>query len=291
MTKQNPIGVISDEVSQDLDTVIQFAKDFSLDGVEIRSIGGKAFKDLTTADAREIGAKLRDAGLTIAGAATPVFKCELEDKAAIAEHIDMFKRSLDHARLWDCKIARVFTFLRKDPVTKSEHLERAAEHFHSLLDAANGSGVTIGVENETSTLVCTGPEMASIFGLLPDPRIGGVWDPCNILFLAGHEGDPVEEFDRVAKRVSHVHIKDARRENGKPAAHCVEVGTGDVNFESQFRKLRQIDYRGWITLETHWRIQALGEDQTHLPAGYAFSANAEEPSRICMKRMKSFLSA
>lgn len=289
MTHPNPIGIISDEVSQDLEDVIRFAKEFSLDGIELRSVEGKAFKDLTEADVGAVGRRLSDSGLAVAGVATPVFKCELEDSAEIGRHRDLFKRSLEHARRLNCKIVRVFAFLRKGPSTSRDHLKQAAEHFHVLLEAVDGDDLTIGVENEATTLACTGEEMAVFLDELPDPRIGVVWDPCNILFLPGRGQPAREDYSLLADRVRHVHVKDARRENGRATEHCVELGTGDLDFASQFQQLKERDYRGWITLETHWRMQPLTAEQAHLPAGHAFSANAEEPSRICMKQLLALL--
>lgn len=283
------LGIISDEVSQDYDRVVAFAREFQLDGIEIRSVEGKAFKDLTPADADLIGRKTKDAGLRIAGAATPTFKCALEDKSAIEDHIEGFRRALDMALAWECPVIRVFTFLRREEPTREDDLKKAAEHLHRLVEIRGDAPVTIGVENEATTLVCTGQETRKIMGLLPLERVGVVWDPCNILFIPGTSQPGVEDFAEVEERIIHFHVKDANRENGKAATHCVEVGKGDVDYSSQFRRLHERGYNGWITLETHWRMQPLTAEQAHLPAGYAFSANAEEPSRICMKNLKAML--
>ena len=46
--------VISDEISQDLPDLVRFAKEFALPGYELRSMFGRAFKDLTPADIAEV---------------------------------------------------------------------------------------------------------------------------------------------------------------------------------------------------------------------------------------------
>ena len=103
-----------------------------------------------------------------------------------------------------------------------------------------------------------------------------VWDPCNVLYL-DEAADPVhEEYPKIAGRVAHVHVKDARREGTRAAQECVELGTGEIDFPGQFRALRERGYAGWVTLETHWRgARALDPESQHLPAGHAFSAGAE----------------
>ena len=59
--------VISDEVSQDLPDLVRFAKEFNLPGYELRSMFGRAFKDLTPADIKEIGKVARGEGWRIFG--------------------------------------------------------------------------------------------------------------------------------------------------------------------------------------------------------------------------------
>ena len=286
------LAILSDEVSQDLDAVLSFAREFALDGIELRSLAGKAFKDLSPAEIAEIALRCRDAGIAVAGCATPVFKCDLDAPADIAAHVDLFRRSLDAAHALGCDLVRVFTFLRRSHPATSDDLARAASHFPILLDLVRGSGVRIGVENEASCIVGTGAETREFLSHLSrDPQLGVVWDPCNVLYLDG-TNDPVrEDFPLVADRTIHVHVKDARRDGATAAKKCVEFGTGGIDFTAQFAALRAGGYRGWITLETHWRAVALDDAIQHLPAGYAFSAGAEDASRICMAHLQRFIDA
>jgi sugar phosphate isomerase/epimerase len=188
-------------------------------------------------------------------------------------------------------MVRVFTFLRRGHPTANSDLERAASHFHALLDAAKGSGICIGVENEASCLVGSGAETKEFLRHLPDtPQLGVVWDPCNVLYLDG-TNDPVhDDYPLIAKRVRHVHLKDASRINGK-AQRCLELGTGDIDFPAQLAALKSAGYRDWIALETHWRSVPLDDEIQHLPAGYAFSAHAEPASRICMAHLQRWIAA
>jgi len=287
-----PLAVISDEVSQDLQRVIAFAKEFQLEGIEVRSLFGRAFKDLTPADVRDIGSRLKEAGLKIAGCASPVFKCDIFQPAEVAKHVDLFKRSVEWAVAWKCDLVRVFAFFRKNTPSSGDDLKRAADHFPKLLDAIKGTEVRIGLENESITMAGSGAELVDFFRLVDSPRLGVVWDPCNVVFLPGSgKSDPVaNDYPMVADRVLHVHVKDAQRQDGKPPEHCVEVGKGEVNFPVQFAELKKRNYNGWVSLETHWRTIALSAETQHLPGGQVFSADAEPASRICMLNLKKMLS-
>jgi len=101
MTFPNSYSIISDEVSQDLPVVRAFVREFKLPGIELRSLNGRAFKDLTNDDVAAVSAMARDEGWKIIGCSTPVFKCEIDDPKGIQEHREIFKRSLDVARKLD----------------------------------------------------------------------------------------------------------------------------------------------------------------------------------------------
>ena len=291
MSHTFPLAIISDEVSQDLQRVIAFAREFKLDGIEVRSLLGRAFKDLTKADVREIGSGLNEAGLKIAGCASPVFKCDILQPAEVAKHMDLFKRSVESAVAWNCDLVRVFTFHRKNTPSTSDDLKRAAEHFPKLLDAIKGTNVRIGVENEYTTMVGNGQELVDFFKLVDSPHMGVVWDPCNVVFMPGKSDPIANDYPMVADRVIHVHVKDAKWQDGKPPEHCAELGKGAVNFPGLFSQLQQRKYSSWVSLETHWRSAALSAETQHLPAGHGFSANAEPASRVCMATLKKLLCA
>jgi L-ribulose-5-phosphate 3-epimerase len=270
--------VISDEVSQDLAQVIAFVRRRGLAGVELRSMFGRSFRELTTDDVRQIKAQVVDAGLAVFGCATPVFKCGLEDTTAHREHRELFRRSVDVAVTLGCPLLRVFTFLRKASPATNDDMIRIAEHLTSLLDLLP-KGLRLGVENEASCLVGTGAESIALLSQLPDPRFGLIWDPCNVLYIPEYPGPATEGFERLAARIVHIHAKDAARTSTGAEARC--MGDGDVGWARHFQALREAGYRGLVSLETHWRRQALDRNTLHLPGGYAFSFGGEEASERC----------
>ena len=69
----------------------------------------------------------------------------------------------------------------------------------------------------------------------------------------------------------HVHIKDAKLDaDGNP--QCVCIGTGAVDYPRLLRALLRDGYQGWLSLETHYRKNAvISEALMHQPGGAAFS--------------------
>jgi sugar phosphate isomerase/epimerase len=286
------ITIISDEVSQGLPAISAFVREFRLGGIELRSLNGRAFKDLTRADLAEVSAASRAEGWRVFGCATPVFKCDLDDTAAIATHRDIFKRSLDTARELNCDLLRVFTFLRTPNPADPAKQARVVEHLRGLLDLAAGSGIRLGVENEHSCLVATADETLAVLAPLPADRAGAIWDPCNVLYVPGATAPTPADLVRLAPRLFHLHVKDALQRAEARSIHIavgMPVGLGKVGWRAHLQALQSTGYRGLLSLETHWRLQKIDETLLHLPAGHAFSHGGDVASRTCLHNLKAIL--
>lgn len=284
--------IISDEVSQDLPDIVRFVKEFELPGIELRSMFGRAFKDLTPADVAEIKRVASNEGWKIIGCASPVFKCDIDDTAAIAAHVDQFKRSLAVAHELGAGIVRVFTFLRRSAAETQRLLPRIAQHLEELRTAAAGSKVTIGIENEASCMIGTAAESAAICRALPNPQFGIVWDPCNVLYVPDVRIEATADFAALAGRIAHIHVKDARSVAPQPGHHpavASPVGLGDVGWRRHLAQIAQSGYQGMFSLETHWRVVQIAEADLHLPAGYGFSRGGEVASRVCLHNLRELL--
>jgi sugar phosphate isomerase/epimerase len=279
-------SIVSDEVSQDPAVVARFVRDFGLSGFELRSMFGRAFRDLSVRDVAEIRALASGEGWSIHGCATPVFKCGLDDASAVRENIEVFRRSLEIARELRCGLVRVFTFLRRPGGLSGGVLERVSSHLSALADLAGAAGARLGLENESSCTIGSGAELLRLAGKLHHPAAGWIWDPCNVISVPGESGPPTAGFSSLASRVLHIHVKDAiRTPHSDAPARPTPVGEGDVGWKRHLADIRGSGYTGLLSLETHWRKREMGRELLHLPAGEAFSAGGDEASRICMRRL------
>ncbi len=288
------ITIISDEVSQDLPVISAFIREFRLPGIELRSLNGRAFKDLTRADVAAVSTASRAEGWRVVGCATPVFKCDLDDTAAIAAHRDIFQRSLEVAHELNADLLRVFTFLRTPNPAEPAKQARVIAHLSGLVALAAGSGIRLGVENEHSCLAATADETLALLAPLPADRVGAIWDPCNVLYVPGAAPATPADLVRLAPRLFHLHVKDAIRHTTHPSgsAHIAAgtpVGVGEVDWRAHLHALAATGYGGLLSLETHWRLEKIDEKLLHLPAGHAFSHGGEVASRTCLHNLKSLL--
>jgi len=279
-------SIVSDEVSQDPAVVARFVRDFGLSGFELRSMFGRAFKDLTARDIAEVRTLAGGEGWRIHGCDTPVFKCAMDDAAAVRAHLEIFRRSLDVATELQCDLVRVFTFLRRPEALSNSAVESIAFHLTALADLAAAAGIRLGIENESSCLIGSGAELLRLGESLAHPATGWIWDPCNVLYVPGENGPATAGFSALVGRIFHIHVKDSARTPGAAApARAVPFGEGDVGWKRHLSEIGHSGYTGLLSLETHWRQTALDEKLLHLPAGDAFSAGGEEASRICLRRL------
>jgi sugar phosphate isomerase/epimerase len=277
---------ISDEVSQDPVAVAAFARRHGFSGVELRSMFGRSFRDLTRADVAEISRILQAHGLRVFGCATPVFKCPLGDTVQTAEHGEIFRRSVEVAVALNAPLLRVFTFLRGARPTDDSELARAASGINGLLEFLP-TGMRIGVENEASCLMATGAETERFLQNGADDRLTIVWDPCNVLYVPGYNGAATEAFPRIAPRVSHIHVKDAARTASGLEAR--KLGDGDTGWPAHLAEIARSGYRGLLSLETHWRVKTLEASALHLPGGFGFSEGGEAASEACVVALREML--
>jgi sugar phosphate isomerase/epimerase len=279
-------AVFTDEVSQDLSRVIAVCQRFGLDGVELRSVWGhKTPQDIPPADIERMKQLLADADLEVCSIASPFFKCDIDSPTEIAHHHDILRRCGALAHAFGIRLVRGFTFWRKgryDP-------RRLLDLYQPVLTLCEEHDILLGIENEASTFIGTGHRLADFLHQLNSPRVGAIWDACNVLYDTDDEEVPYPDgYEALKSRIVHVHIKDTQPD-ARGQQECCPIGEGQVDYVGQYRALFADDYQGWTSLETHWRTVALTKDQVDKPGGADYSTGAEESSTLCLQNIQKII--
>jgi len=278
------LGVISDEVSQDFQTVVDVATEFNLDSIEVRSVWDKPPQDLTEKDVEEMKRILEPTDLIVIGVASPFYKCDFDNPEERKEHLDILRRCVKLAQAFDAKIIRSFAFW---------HTGRTEEIWDDILKAydepkkiAEGEDIIIGMENESSTSLATAKLTRKFINDVDSPNIKSIWDPANEVYAEGGEKPYPDAYNRLKDVMIHGHIKDSKTDPETGEIGSVPVGEGIVGWQEQLQGYLDDGYEGHLCLETHWRpTAALSEDLLNRPGGAAFSEAGEEASRICLKNL------
>ena len=89
------LAVISDEISQDFQTVVNVASEYKLNGVEIRSVWDKPPQALTDDDMSKMKDILDETGIIVIGIASPFFKCNIDNEQERRDHLEILKKCIN----------------------------------------------------------------------------------------------------------------------------------------------------------------------------------------------------
>jgi len=283
------LSVISDEISQDFERVLQVAQDYDVPQVEPRSVWDNPPQDIPDADVAKMQKLLEQYGMSVCCIASPFLKCDLGDEEQYQEHLGILRRCIELAHTFNCKIIRGFTFWRTGP--PQDVWQQLLDAYEEPIKICEQEDVYIGIENESSTHIGSAGEAEQLYKAMASPRVRAIWDPANEVFAEGGELPYPTAFERMKPFLIHVHIKDAVKADTPEKGRCVPVGDGGyIDYPGQFQALIDMGYEGACSLETHWRPdEELDSDLLNQPGGAAFSATGEPASRICFENIKRIL--
>lgn len=161
-----------------------------------------------------------------------------------AARLQEMKEISDFARLLGCEvIALHLGFVPHD--TTSASYQEVIEVTRQLCDHATRNDQAVHLE--------TGQETADgLLAFLTNVQRNNLFinfDPANMILYG--TGEPIEALKKVGKYVRSVHCKDAlwSDQPGVTWGREVALGEGQVNFEAYLTALRDIGYRGPLTIE------------------------------------------
>lgn len=242
------LSVITDEISEDLDTALGVCAELGIQTVELRRVDGAFVVAHDAASLGRIRAALAAGGFDCAVVDTPFLKTA----APLAEW-DVLERGFEVAATLGARTVRVFSGLRDGDVDAARAW--AAEILAEAVDRARRAGMGIALEIEHVCTVATGAEARRLLDLLPGDGLPLVWDPGNEARFTGATPDPAG-YAAVRDRIAHVHVKDVGTDGA-----WTRVGAGLVDWGLELRRLAADGYDGLLALETHYAL-----DEGGLPA-------------------------
>ena len=271
------IYAFADEASARIDLQIEALRRNGLQGLEIRNVDGENVSAISRTKAREVRAKLEDAGLITWSIGSPLGKIDIE-KDDFEAHLDALRHTLEVAEILGAKNIRMFSFFipaGKDPAGyRNEVLDR----LHRMVEVSAGSGIALCHENEKGIY---GDNAARCLEVLTEvPELHGVFDPANFVQCGQ---DTLEAWALLKDRIHYMHIKDALFADssvvpaGKGDGHVKEVldaflarGGADLTVEPHLAV-----FDGLKGLERKGDRSIVGGGQ------YVFSSNDEAFDAAC----------
>ena len=276
------LGVITDEVTQDIFEAAAFCKKHGLECMEVRSINNRSPFDYTDEDVEQIIAAAKQYDLEVTAISSPTFKCEYNDEEAIKANVAGFEKCAIIANKIGAKYIRGFDFWNKDvPV------EVRATMYGDIIALCEKYDVYCALESDPAIHSSTPHKLAELVSAINNPRIKALFDPGNEIWVTAQTSE--DAYDKLAPcGIVNMHVKDGINTNGNTVA--VMPGTGVADFVGIFKKLIRDGYAGGVMLETHYRKNVeLTEEQLMRPGGADFSDGAYEASDESVIALKEII--
>ncbi len=256
------LGIISDELTDNLEDALEFISSYGLHWTELRVIWGKNIMTASQADLDRAKKLLERHNVQVSDIASPIFKWNLPQMPANAgEKRDTFNASFVEedadklledsfrlARFFGARKVRIFSYWRVREPDKAYPYVRDRLAKAARLAAQND--ILLVLENEHSCNVGTGRELGRILKDVNSPNLRGNWDAGNAVMLGEYPYS--EGYQAVRGYIGHVHIKDVRKDPQTGKLEWAPVGAGVVDWKGQMQAFRKDGYSETMSLETHY---------------------------------------
>lgn len=280
------LAFITDEATQDFSEAVAMAKDWGLQGLELRSVNDMPIDQISPELLRQWRRRLDGEGLSVCNLASSFYKCGLGEGQR--EELEKLSRLCDAADILGCGTIRGFSFF--SPEGERVSAERLAPFFDRPGRLLRERGKKLLLEADPGVNTTNHQGLAELLKLLDKEAFGAIYDPGNDIYDPFQENPFPEGYEAIRPYLAHVHIKDAVLSEEGPL--CVKPGTGLVDYGGLLRALAQDGYDGWLSLEPHYRKNVvLTEEQMRLPQGRDFSQGGRDTLKESAEALKAMLEA
>jgi sugar phosphate isomerase/epimerase len=257
------LGVITDEITQDLDEALDFISNYRLHYCELRDMWGKNIMNVSHPDLERAKHLIGDYHMTVSDIGSPIFKYNLPQMPVRPERAGqgfgaaftdqdsdrLLLESFELAHSFGTRKVRVFSYWRvKEPAKAYPYVR---DRLAKAADLAGRNGILLLLENEFECNVGTGAELGQILKEINSPHLRGNWDPGNA-YMLGEVPYP-DGYRHVVGWFDHMHAKDAKKDPETGKIVWAPVGGGSIDWKGQIRTLVETHYSHTMSLETHYR--------------------------------------
>jgi len=236
---------IGDEASLRPSDQLEILSGLGLNGLEVRSLGGRHLHELSLDEVRQFGAELADRQLVVPVVDTPIGNWERTARADLPSELRLLIDYAERSQILGSRCLRIMSYANcglPDDEWKRESLRRV----RALARLASALDVVLLHENCAGWAGQSSEATLQLLDVCDGENIALVFDTGN---GAAYGYDSLEFLREVANRVQHVHLKDAVVQGGE--AQFVVPGDGECGVSACLERLQQVPHELWVSVEPH----------------------------------------
>lgn len=245
------IAIVSDEISQDFITATGLGLEWGINNFEIRSVNLHRVPNISPQEREIILQTLKEYNINIPAISPGLFKIELESDELDTHLNKHLQQSFELAHQVGAEKIIVFGFIKPKGKPSSHYPQQVVDVLGEAAQKAQGDGIMLALENESICWADTGEVTADIVSKVAVKNLGINWDPGNAL-VSGEKHPYPEGYEKVREHIIHLHIKDSKRTHDN-RYRFVDLGEGEINWKGQIEALIKDGFKGYYTVETHFR--------------------------------------
>jgi sugar phosphate isomerase/epimerase len=275
------LSAFADEIDSDLQKQMDVLDKHGIKFIEMRGVNGKLLVHYNLEEVKEIKNQLDARGFKLSAIGSPLGKIKITDD--FEPHLELFKHTLEIAKIMECKYIRMFSFFMPKEDHPSNYRDEVINRWRSFIKEAEGSGVLLLHENESGIYGDTPERCLDLLETLNCDYFKGIFDFAN--FVQCNARCYPDGFELLKEHIVYVHIKDAVYSDH----HVVPAGLGDGNVVEILKELHSSGYEGFLSLEPHlWDYSDFSSLEPDSP-GYDLPEGGAKSFAVAVQALKNIL--
>lgn len=237
------LSAFADEIDSSLEVQMNVLDQHGIKYIEMRGVNGKGLVEYTLDEVREIKRVLDLRGFKLSAIGSPLGKIGIND--AFEPHLELFKHTLEIAKIMECKYIRMFSFFMPNGEEPAKYRDEVISRWRKFIEAAERSGIILLHENEKGIYGDIPERCFDLLETLNCAYVKGIFDFAN--FVQCDVKNYPEGYELLKKHIVYFHVKDAVYSDH----HVVPAGEGDGCVEEILKELNTNGYEGFLSLEPH----------------------------------------
>ncbi len=237
------LSVFGDEISSDLKTQMDVLEEHGISYIEMRGVNGKGLVEYSIEEAKAVKKQLDERGFRLSAIGSPIGKISITDD--FKPHLELFKHTLELAKLMECKYIRMFSFFIPRGEAPEKYRDEVMYRWSEFVKAAEGTGITLLHENEKDIYGDTPERCLDIIKTMNCEFVKAIFDPAN--FVQCNVKAFPEGYELLKDHVIYMHIKDAVYSDH----HVEPAGLGDGKVKEILSALYAKGFEGFLSIEPH----------------------------------------